>query len=98
MLAVLRILRPFLVIRTVRRELHGFCDASERGYGAVIYLRFVTSEGTLVRLLCAKSRVALIKPVTLPCLKLCGAVLLSELIAYVRRVLSDRISLDTIHA
>lgn len=65
-------------------ELHGFCDASEVGYAAVIYLKN-TTENT-VRLLIAKSRVAPIKTPTndendtIPRLELCGAMLLSQLV------------------
>ena len=40
-------------------QLHGFCDASEAAYGACLYLRTSTTSGqVIVRLLCAKSRVA----------------------------------------
>ncbi|XP_061729203.1 uncharacterized protein LOC133534131 [Cydia pomonella] len=40
-------------------HLHGFCDASERGFCAVIYCRTVTEEGDVdVQLVCAKSKVA----------------------------------------
>ncbi|XP_063994422.1 uncharacterized protein LOC135171779 [Diachasmimorpha longicaudata] len=61
-------------------QLHGFCDASTKGYGACIYLRSTDVHGeTIVRLLCSKYRVAPIKPVTLPRLELCSALLLSDL-------------------
>lgn len=62
-------------------ELHGFADASERAYGAAIYILCVNSAGQRSsKLLCAKSRVAPIRQITLPRLELCSAVLLAQLV------------------
>ncbi|XP_025266369.1 uncharacterized protein LOC112638589 [Camponotus floridanus] len=60
-------------------EIHGFADASERGFAAVVYLRVTTADGTATHLLAAKTKVAPIKPVTLPRLELCAASLLANL-------------------
>ncbi|GFU73636.1 integrase catalytic domain-containing protein [Trichonephila clavipes] len=61
-------------------ELHGFSDASEKSFGASIYLRCTnSSEQSSIRLLCSKSRIAPIKLISIPCLELCTAVLLSKL-------------------
>ncbi|XP_044778770.1 uncharacterized protein LOC120285216 [Drosophila simulans] len=61
-------------------EHHGFCDASQRAYGAAIYIRVEMGQKILTRLLTAKTRVAPVKTVSLPRLELCGAVLLTEMV------------------
>ena len=62
-------------------QLHGFCDSTEKAYGACLYLRSVNQQGEVTtKLLCSKSRVAPVKKITLPRLELCGALLLAQLI------------------
>lgn len=74
-------------------ELHGFSDASLRAYGCCIYLRAINLDGTIsTSLLCSKSRVAPVKTVSLPRLELCGALLLAEMIARLRRIIKLNIS------
>ena len=61
-------------------QIHGFCDASKRGYGACLYVRSIGSNGRVLnRLACSKSRVAPVSQLSIPRLELCGAVLLSRL-------------------
>ncbi|XP_036150809.1 uncharacterized protein LOC118648578 [Monomorium pharaonis] len=70
---------------TSHLQLHGFADASQRAYGACIYLRSYTSKGEFrTELLCSKARVAPLKATSLPRLELCAAMLLAQLVHKVR--------------
>lgn len=78
-------------------ELHGFCDASEVGYGAVVYLRVVSHSGEIkVSLLYGKSRVSPLKRVSIPRLELCAAVLLAEAVTFVQDTYRDRLQIGSV--
>ncbi|XP_025407359.1 uncharacterized protein LOC112681309 [Sipha flava] len=63
-------------------QIHGFADASISAYGACLYIRTQNKDGTITtNLICAKSRVAPLKTITLPRLELLAAVLLTRLAA-----------------
>ena len=83
--------------RIASLELHGFSDASERTYAAVIYLRMTNTVGEIqTSLVIAKTKVAPIKRLTIPRLELCGAYLLAQLLHHVRQVF--QLSLSSIYA
>ncbi|XP_033127427.1 uncharacterized protein LOC117125136 [Anneissia japonica] len=67
-------------------QLHIFCDASEKGYAAVAYLR-VENQGKKpsVEFVLGKARVTPIKLVTIPRLELMAAVLAATLDSTIRR-------------
>ncbi|KAH0947395.1 hypothetical protein HN011_009112 [Eciton burchellii] len=70
-------------------ELHGFADASSRAYAAVVYLRVIHSESNFqVSLICAKTKVAPVKTISIPRLELNAVVLLSRLLVWTQQALS----------
>ena len=79
-----RIQRWIGTSKEIQQELHGFSDASERAYGAAIYVRTICANGRIsASLLTAKTRVAPLKTVTIPRLELAAAELLGRLVASV---------------
>ncbi|XP_018364348.1 PREDICTED: uncharacterized protein LOC108762043, partial [Trachymyrmex cornetzi] len=78
-----------------RLEVHGFSDASQRAYGACIYVRSINNNNqTAVHLLCSKSRVAPLKALSIPHLELCAALLLAQLMRKVLNCLPFCVSVD----
>ncbi|GFS55166.1 integrase catalytic domain-containing protein [Trichonephila clavipes] len=76
-----KIPRCILLPATIRIEIHGFSDASERAYAAVVYIKCFNESGqSQTRLLCSKSRVSPLKTLTIPRLELSAALLLSRLV------------------
>ena len=77
----IEIRRHILPLNPVLITLHGFSDSSEVAYGACIYLVAKDTLGNIQsELVCAKSRLAPLKVISLPRLELCGALLLAQLV------------------
>ncbi|XP_066596939.1 uncharacterized protein [Prorops nasuta] len=72
-------------LTTRKRELIGFCDASELAYGAVAYERLTDENGHFsVHLVMSKTKVAPIKITSIPRLELVAAALLVKLLVHVK--------------
>ena len=74
-------------------ELHHFADASQIAYGAVSYARFVNEERNAVHcsFIVGKSRLAHVKPMTIPRLELSAAVVTVKLDRTLREKLEIKI-------
>ena len=69
-------------------EFHAFGDASERGYGSVVYLRIPNENGGChVSFVVSKARVAPVKKVSLPRLELLAALITARLLVHVMKAL-----------
>ena len=68
-------------------QLHLFTDASEVAYAAVIHIRLTDSSEKFFNLVSSKTRVAPIKTISVPRLKLCGAHLGFRVLTKIKDVL-----------
>ena len=79
-LSVDRCLKPPGFGKIVSVQLHHFSDASQQGYGAVSYLRFLDDKDAIhCSFVMGKARTALLKTVTISRLELLAAVMASRL-------------------
>ena len=77
-------------------QLHGFADASEKAYGAVVYLRVELISGTFfTQLVSSKTRVAPINVETIPRMELMGALILARLISTVLTAFKGTLNIDS---
>lgn len=98
LLTSLSIPRYLGVLDGCETTLLAFADASEKAYGGVIYLRVRTANEVKINIICAKSRVAPLKSVSLARLELCAALLLSKLVKTVLDTYRARCSIDRVMA
>lgn len=98
-LTSLSISRYILPPNIIKCHLLGFCDASEAGYAAAIYLRVELSNNVIESfLVVAKSKVAPLNTISIPRLELLGSVLLADLYVHVLNTYSSLISVDKMYA
>ena len=74
--------------------LHGFGDASERAYCAVVYLVLETSSGNYPVLLTSKTRVAPLTKQSIPRLELLSGVILARLVSSVMEALQSQVQIS----
>lgn len=88
----LKIHRPLILNSDyVEIELIGFSDASQKAYGACVYLRVkYIDKSSSVRLIGSKSRVAPLKNVSLPRLELCASLLLARLVHKLKNIFTHK--------
>lgn len=79
-------------------DLCGFSDGSLKAYSACVYARITAKDYIHTVLLCAKSKVAPLKRLSIPRIELCGAYLLTKLIKFVIETYATRINFKTIFA
>ena len=88
-LSVDRCFKPADLGEVSNIQLHHFADASQLGYGAVSYLRIEDTEGEAkTSFVMGKSRLAPIKPATIPRMELSAAVVATNLDKVTRRELT----------
>ena len=75
-------------------SLVGFCDASQKAYAAVVFLRMRMADQCVTRLVASKTRVAPLCTQTIPRLELLSALLLARLLSSITQALEPEQVLD----
>lgn len=98
-LRAIRVPRYIQARRDAPCILLGFCDASQRGYAAVVYARIMDAPPERsIFLLGTKTKLAPLKALTVPRLELNAAVLLARWLGRLRDVLSSQLNIVGLHA
>lgn len=73
-----------------RVEVHGFADASQKGYAAAVYIKCVNESTVAVNLIFSKTKVAPLKTISLPRLELMAAVMLAHMVNHLRTHVNNK--------
>ena len=87
--------QPKEIILTI--SFHGFCDSSSQVYCGMVYIRIETTLGIRVSFLCAKTKAALLKKLSIPRLEILGCVLLNKVLKDILVALKGRVSIDSVY-
>lgn len=88
-LGTIHIPRQAIGSQPVFIQCHVFSDGSQTGYGSCIYIRTINYDQTVsARLLISKAKVTPLKPMSIPRIELCGALLGAKLLDKVRSSLN----------
>ncbi|KAK7601132.1 hypothetical protein V9T40_008573 [Parthenolecanium corni] len=90
-----KIQRLYFTEKVIKYELIGFSEASEKAYGAIIYMKIYCESKIGSIIVCSKSKVAPMKELTIPHIELLGTVLLTKLLVRVSKILRYNISSAT---
>ena len=82
------------VVGTSSCSLVGFCDASQKAYAAVVFLKIRTGNKSVARFVASKTRVAPIGMMTIPRLELLAALLLARLLSSITSAILPEQVLD----
>ena len=77
-------------------QLHGFCDSSQTGYAAVVYIRIKSGNGIYSEFVASKTRVAPLSKQSIPRLELLSVLNLSRLITTVEKALEPLVEIDKV--
>ncbi|XP_045457904.1 uncharacterized protein LOC123668157 [Melitaea cinxia] len=98
-LQVIQIPRWYFTDLPINIYLIGFCDASNKAYGACLYLKATYNQKpSTCTLIMAKSKVAPIKrKLSIPKLELAGAVMLSKISKKFTEAIQNKINIDKVY-
>ncbi|XP_008182033.1 uncharacterized protein LOC103309131 [Acyrthosiphon pisum] len=93
-LSTIRVARHFGTFKQSACYLMGFCDASQLGYAAVVYVLVANSSGDQPAILVgSKTKLALMKPLSIPRLELNAALLLARWLGRIKQTLDPHIKI-----